>query len=339
MLFPLFLSKHKWLSMIFCRLDLYFFPILDIYTPIDRTILGYKELFSPIRRFSMKKAAVIHDLSGFGKCSLTAAIPVLSALGVQCCPVATAVLTGQTGYPCYHCTDLTAMLPDYIDAWGKNNAHFDAIYSGFLTGAKQISQVLDFIRYFREEHTLLLVDPVMGDDGNAYPFFTPGLLNGMKELTLKADVITPNLTEACLLADIPENALLHCRTNTDLLKLAEDVALRLQKKASHPQDVVITGVKCRDEKHPVIYNIAATANGIYRHESPFFDRSFSGTGDLFASVLCGCRTKGMCTEDAILLAGKFLSHSIGDTMKENTPGRDGVNFENFLIDLIADSSV
>ena len=243
----------------------------------------------------MKKAAVIHDLSGFGKCSLTAAIPVLSALGVQCCPVATAVLTGQTGYPCYHCTDLTAMLPDYIDAWGKNNAHFDAIYSGFLTGAEQISQVLDFIRHFREEHTLLLVDP--------------------------------------------ENALLHCRTNTDLLKLAEDVALRLQKKASHPQDVVITGVKCRDEKHPVIYNIAATANGIYRHESPFFDRSFSGTGDLFASVLCGCRTKGMCTEDAILLAGKFLSHSIGDTMKENTPGRDGVNFEKFLIDLIADANV
>ena len=86
----------------------------------------------------MKKAAVIHDLSGFGKCSLTAAIPVLSALGVQCCPVATAVLTGQTGYPCYHCTDLTAMLPDYIDAWGKNNAHFDAIYSGFLTGSPHI---------------------------------------------------------------------------------------------------------------------------------------------------------------------------------------------------------
>jgi len=161
----------------------------------------------------------------------------------------------------------------------------------------------------------------------------------MKELTLEADVITPNLTEACLLADIPEDALLHCRTNTDLLKLAEDVAQRLQKKVPHPQDVVITGVKCRDEKHPVIYNIAATANGIYRHESPFFDRSFSGTGDLFASVLCGCRTKGICTEDAILLAGKFLSHSIGDTMKENTPGRDGVNFEKFLIDLIADSNV
>lgn len=116
----------------------------------------------------MKKAAVIHDLSGFGKCSLTAAIPVLSALGVQCCPVATAVLTGQTGYPCYHCTDLTAMLPDYIDAWGKNNAHFDAIYSGFLTGAKQISQVLDFIHHF----------------GKNIRFFWLTLLWGMTEMLI-----------------------------------------------------------------------------------------------------------------------------------------------------------
>ena len=278
----------------------------------------------------MKKAAVIHDLSGFGKCSLTAAIPVLSALGVQCCPVATAVLTGQTGYPCYHCTDLTAMLPDYIDAWGKNNAHFDAIYSGFLTGAEQISQVLDFIRQFREEHTLLLVDPVMGDDGNAYPFFTPGLLNGMKELTLEADVITPNLTEACLLADIPENALLHCRTNTDLLKLAEDVALRLQKKASHPQDVVITGVKCRDEKHPVIYNIAATANGIYRHESPFFDRSFSGTGDLFASCITGGLARGQELSEIIHIAGRFLEKALIDSVSEDVPVNEGVNFEKYL---------
>ena len=101
---------------------------------------------------------------------------------------------------------------------------------------------------------------------------------------------------------------------------------------------MITGVKCRDEKHPVIYNIAATANGIYRHESPFFDRSFPEPG-ICLPLYCVAATKGICTEDAILLAGKFLSHSIGDTMKENTPGRDGVNFEKFLIDLIADSNV
>ena len=113
----------------------------------------------------MKKAAVINDLSGFGKCSLTAAIPVLSALGVQCCPLATAVLTGQTGYPYFHCTDLTDMMPQYIDAWAQNNAHFDAIYSGYMTGRKQIEHLLDLITQFRRDDTLLLVDPVMGDDG------------------------------------------------------------------------------------------------------------------------------------------------------------------------------
>lgn len=286
----------------------------------------------------MKKAAVINDLSGFGKCSLTAAIPVLSALGVQCCPVATAVLTGQTGYPVYHCTDLTSMLPDYIDAWEKNHAAFNAIYTGFLTGAGQISQVLDFIHHFRNSQqpdtrkTLLLVDPVMGDDGAVYPIFTQELLDGMKALTREADVITPNLTEACLLADIPADTLTRCNTQ-ELLALAEDVAQTLRTRASGLQDVVITGVKCRTGE-PFIYNIAATANGVSRHASPFFDRSFSGTGDLFASVLCGCRVNGTTTEDAIALAGTFLSHSIADSMQENTPGRDGVNFEKFLIDLI-----
>ena len=287
----------------------------------------------------MKKAAVINDLSGFGKCSLTAAIPVLSALGVQCCPVATAVLTGQTGYPYYHCTDLTSMLPDYIDAWEKNHAAFDAIYTGFLTGAGQISKVLDFIHHFRNlqqanaKKTLLLVDPVMGDDGAVYPIFTPELLDGMKALTHEADVITPNLTEACLLADIPEDALTHCNSTQELLALAEEVAQTLRKRASVSQDVVITGVKCRTSE-PSIYNIAATSNGVSRHASLFFDRSFSGTGDLFASVLCGCRVNGTSTEDAITLAGTFLSHSIADAMQENTPGREGVNFEKFLIDLI-----
>lgn len=284
---------------------------------------------------SMKKAVVINDLSGFGKCSLTAAIPVLSALGVQCCPLATAVLTGQTGYPCYHCTDLTSMLPDYIDAWEKNHASFDAIYSGFLTGKEQISLVLEFLSHFHLPDGLLLVDPVMGDDGKVYPFFTPGLLEGMKELTRKASIITPNLTEACLLADIPEQTILQCNSSEELLALAESAAKKLRALAAVPQDVVITGVKCRTGASPVIYNISATADGISRHATPFFDRSFSGTGDLFASVLCGCRMRDMSTETAIGVAQTFLSHSIADTIVDDTPGRDGVNFENHLIDLIS----
>ncbi|MGN0415899.1 MAG: pyridoxamine kinase [Agathobacter sp.] len=286
----------------------------------------------------MKKAAVINDLSGFGKCSLTAAIPVLSTLGVQCCPLATAVLTGQTGYSCYHCTDLTDMIKDYIDAWSRNNEHFDAIYSGFLNGPGQASLVMDFLSRFRRKDTLLLVDPVMGDDGKVYSIYSPQLLEGMKRLTVDADLITPNLTEACLLTDTDPDEINACRGEAQLLSFAETIADKLRRRAKREQDVVITGVKCREEDTPVICNVTATGRGITVSRSPFFDRSFSGTGDLMASVLCGCRLNGMHTEAAVELAGRFLSHSIEDTMKENTPSAAGVNFEKHLIELILEGT-
>ena len=206
----------------------------------------------------MKKAAVINDLSGFGKCSLTAAIPVLSALGVQCCPLATAVLTGQTGYPYFHCTDLTDMMPQYIDAWTQNNAHFDAIYSGYMTGRKQIEHLLDLITQFRRDDTLLLVDPVMGDDGRVYGIYSDDLLDGMKELSRKADVITPNLTEACLLSGTDIAKAMNYHDAESFLSFASETAEKLRELAERPQDVVITGVKCRKEETPFIYNIAVT---------------------------------------------------------------------------------
>lgn len=286
----------------------------------------------------MKKAAVINDLSGFGKCSLTAAIPVLSALGVQCCPLATAVLTGQTGYAYYHCTDLTDMMKDYIDAWSRNNEQFDAIYSGFLNGPKQTSLVMDFLSHFRKEETLLLVDPVMGDDGSVYSIYSPDLLEGMKRLTADADLITPNLTEACLLTDTDPAEINACKGEDVLLSFAGEIADKLRRQAERPQDVVITGVKCREEKAPVICNLTATDWGITVSRAPFFDRSFSGTGDLLASVLCGCRLNGMSTEAAVELAGRFISHSIADTVEENTPSAAGVAFEKHLIELIMEGT-
>lgn len=282
----------------------------------------------------MKKAAVINDLSGFGKCSLTAAIPVLSALGVQCCPLATAVLTGQTGYPYFHCTDLTDMMPQYIDAWTQNNAHFDAIYSGYMTGRKQIEHLLDLITQFRRDDTLLLVDPVMGDDGRVYGIYSDDLLDGMKELSRKADVITPNLTEACLLSGTDIAKVMNYHDAESFLSFASETAEKLRELAERPQDVVITGVKCRKEETPFIYNIAVTERGTHTSRSHLFNRSFSGTGDLFASVLCGCRVNGMTTEDSIDLAGRFLYHSIADTMNDNIPPNDGINFEKYLVDLL-----
>lgn len=282
----------------------------------------------------MKKAAVFNDLSGFGKCSLTAAIPVLSAQGVQCCPMASAVLTNQTGYEYHKCTDLTAMIKDYIDNWQKNNAHFDGIYSGFMTGSKQIELFMDFLNVFYEENTMLLVDPVMGDDGRTYGIYSAALLDGMKALSRKADVITPNLTEACLLADYDIEKVYSDTRKDMLLPLAAEISEKLRGLSGKNQDVIITGIKCRDDTAPFIYNLVTTANGTTTHRSHFFDVSFSGTGDLFASVICGSRLNGFSTEEAAERAGKFLYDSIADTMNDDTAPNDGVNFEKFLRELM-----
>lgn len=282
----------------------------------------------------MKKAAVLNDLSGFGKCSLTAAIPVLSALGVQCCPLPSAVLTNQTGYEFFKCTDLTSMIPDYIDMWQKNNAHFDGIYSGYMTGPKQIDLFMDFLDAFYENDTLLLVDPVMGDDGRTYGMYTQDLLSGMKKLSRMADVITPNLTEACLLADYNIEEVYRDTRKDVLLPLATEISCKLRELSGKDQDVIITGIKCKDDKAPFIYNLVTTANGTSTQRSHFFNMSFSGTGDLFASVICGSRLNGLSTEESVKRAGKFIYDSIADTMNDDAVPNDGVNFEKFLRELM-----
>ena len=282
----------------------------------------------------MKKVAAMNDLSGFGKCSLTAAIPVLSALGVQCCPIASAVLTNQTGYANYHCVDLSDMLPRYIEVWEKNNAHFDGIYSGFMMNSDEIDSFIDFVNHFYEKQTFLLVDPVMGDDGRTYAIYSDELLNRMKVLSRKADLITPNLTEACLLADFSLDEAYASHTKEHLFKVAIEVGNRLRLLAEHEQDVVITGIKCKSDSIPYIYNLAICKDGISENRSSYFDKSFSGTGDLFASVVCGCKVNGMSTKASIELASSFIYHSIEDTVKDNIPGNDGINFEKFIIELI-----
>lgn len=295
----------------------------------------------------MKKAAVINDLSGFGKCSLTAAIPVLSALGIQCVPLPTAVLTGQTGYPCYHCKDLTDMIPDFIDAWKKNDAHFDGIYTGFTTGSAQLKQIEAFIDAFYEEQTFLLVDPVMGDEGKPYPTFSNELLERMRELIKKADMITPNLTEACLLAGTDPGELLAVTDTDTLLNAAGNLAQELRKQADKPLDVIITGIRCKNEEYPTVYTIAAACDtlsgplgnqgtAMYQTRCKYIDKSFSGTGDLFASAICGMRLNRIPMMDAMEAAQHFLYDSIWDTVNQkdaDVSGLDGVDFEKNLIDL------
>ncbi|MBR4026317.1 MAG: pyridoxamine kinase [Lachnospiraceae bacterium] len=282
----------------------------------------------------IKKVAVFNDLSGFGRCSLTAAIPILSALGIQCNPIPTMVLTGQGGYPVTFCRDLTDMLSDYTTAWKANHAEFEGIYTGYLTGSKQISYVFDFLEVFRTEHTFLLVDPVMGDNARTYRIFSEELLTSMKQLSRKANLITPNLTEACLLSDTPFEEVFELQEKTVVLEKVKQIGETLRTYAECTQDVIITGVKIQENTQSFIYNVAVTNKGTYMFTSHLFDKSFSGTGDLFASAMCGLRLNGYSTQEAMNIAGNFLYHSISDTMNEFTDGNDGIFFEKHLSELI-----
>lgn len=281
-----------------------------------------------------KKVAVFNDLSGFGKCSLTAAIPVLSVLGVQCNPIPTMVLTGQGGFKVSFRKDLTDMLRDYTYAWRKNGAYFNGIYSGYMTCPEQIDHVFDFLKVFRKKNTFLLVDPVMGDNGHTYKIYSKELLDGMKELSCEANLITPNLTEACLLSDTPFEEVFYLFSKKELLEKVSQIAYKLREASVVKQDVIITGVKVQEDNNWFIYNVALTPKGIFLYSSEWFNQSFSGTGDLFASAMCGLRMNGYSTEDAVKIAGDFLHHSISDTINDYTDGNDGVAFEKHLKELI-----
>ena len=147
----------------------------------------------------MKKVAAINDLSGFGRCSITVALPVLSAHGVQCCPVPTAILSNHTGFGTYFFDDYSDKMTPYIENWEKLGLEFDCIYTGFLGSEKQIDIVENFIK--KSAESMILVDPVMGDGGKIYSTYTNAMCEKMKRLVSLADVVTPNVTEACILAE------------------------------------------------------------------------------------------------------------------------------------------
>ncbi|PIC69102.1 pyridoxine kinase [Sporosarcina sp. P16b] len=275
----------------------------------------------------MKKVAIIQDLSSFGKCSLTAAIPVLSVMGVQACPLPTAVLSAQTGYPSYYCHDLTNAMPLYTEEWKKLHVSFDGIHTGYITGKEQIRQILTFLESFYTDRTLLLVDPVLGDNGIAYDNFDEELLEQMKVLVARADIITPNLTECCLLTGYSYDTLHRCIDERDYLKIVEDLGKLLQQATG--SEIIITGIQPPSQEF-TIGNMYINDTDTLFTTVPFNNKSYSGTGDLFASVLMGSRLRGVGMEQAITLAKEFLLAAIEDTVLDDTPLEAGVNFEKYL---------
>ena len=286
----------------------------------------------------IKKIAVIQDLSGLGKCSLTAAIPVISVMGVQAVPLPTAVLSNQTGYPSYYCDDYTEHMEQIMTEWEKRKFSPDGIYTGFLADEEQADKILDFFQRFRTENTMVLVDPVMGDNGRAYGIYTEGLREKMLQLVGNAHVITPNLTEALLLLYGKEGME---KRYASLLEL--DGRKRLEqigkigeqlKKEYGLQAAVITGVESQAELCVHQMGNLVVENG---HSSwcfaPKIGGSYSGTGDLFASVLSAGLVKEMSMMSCVELAVNFLSKAIAQTVQEGTDRNDGVCFEAYLGEL------
>ena len=264
------------------------------------------------------RVAAVHDMCGYGKCSLGVAIPVLSAAGVDVCPVPTALFSAHTKFPVFPIHDTTDMLEAYPDAWREENVELDGVYSGFLGSAEQVAVIQ---RLYREyPNALRIVDPVMGDGGVKYPTYTDELCKAMAALVDGADVLTPNLTEASILTGIPYEG--------------QDVSIEfVQKNASALLDmgaktVVIKGVV--HEGEPIIRNyIASAADGgaVEEVSSELLPYMLHGTGDLFASALTAAIYTGRTTREAVEFAGDLVRDAMRVTVEQPDFEMRGVSFE------------
>ncbi len=266
------------------------------------------------------RVATINDISGFGRCSLTTAIPVLSVLGVQCCPVPTAVLSCHTGFESFFFKDLTDIIPQYLSGWREMELEFDSVYSGFLGSLEQISLTEDFI-LSQKNSPLIVIDTVMGDGGKIYATYTDKMCLEMKKLVSLADVITPNVTEACFLTGEE-----YCGEDVSIEK-ASVIAEKLC--ALGAKSSVITGI----EKGSRLVNLVYKNGKIELVETDKAPKTFSGTGDLFASCLTGLLVKGKPLDCAVYETSQFILDCIQSTISAKTPVMDGVKFEPLLYKL------
>ena len=268
-----------------------------------------------------KKIAVINDFCGFGRCSLTVSIPIISALKIQCCPLPTAVFSNHTAYDSFYCTDYTGHMEPYMAEWEKLGLEFDGILTGYLGSVAQVRIVKDFLNRFKKEDTRVVVDPVMGDGGHLYASYAPELAKKMKELLPYADVLTPNLTEACILTDTVYKEDMR---EEELEVLCE----KLSKQG--PEHIVISGLTDGSGLRNYVYergkppcSIAVRKIGVCR----------AGTGDVFSSVIAADVVNGADLVSAVKHGAEFISKVLEYTTELQVPVTDGICFEQYLSEL------
>lgn len=269
----------------------------------------------------VKRVAAVHDMSGFGRVSLTVIIPILSSMGVQVCPLPTAILSTHSQYEGFEFVDLTDNMQPIIDHWKKLDLVFDAIYSGFLGSAAQIDIVARFIDDFRTSQSLIVVDPVMGDNGRRYSPISETMVSEMRMLVQKADIITPNLTEVFLLLNEPYRA--HV-TDDEIRRYL----LRLSDMG--PKIVIITSIPTADEQHTAVIAYNKEDGRFWKVSCSYLPAAFPGTGDTFASVIVGSVLQGDSLPIALDRAVNFASLGVRATF--GYPGKplEGIMLERIL---------
>ncbi len=274
----------------------------------------------------MKRIVTVQDISCVGKCSLTVALPIISAMGVETAVIPTAVLSGHTAFTDFTFHDLTNEIKPITDMWKKQGVGFDAIYTGYLGSVKQIELMEELFDSFKTNNNIIIVDPAMADYGNLYKGFTQSFANRMASLCGKADVIVPNLTEACYMLNIP-----YVGDNYDKAVIKQ-ILIDLSKQGC--KYCVLTGVNLKNDKLGVMsYN--SETDSFFEYYTESFPKSFHGTGDIFASAFTGALMQdGITKEEALKIAVDFTVDCIRATLENEDYHWYGVDFETAMPKLI-----
>ena len=267
---------------------------------------------------NQKKIAVINDFSGFGRCSIAVALPIISTLKIQCCPLPTSIFSNHTGFDSFFFDDYTDKMPLYINEWKKLGLQFDGITSGFLGSKKQIEIVTQFFKDFKTKENIIIVDPVMGDYGKIYATYTKEMCEEMKELVQYADIITPNITELCILTDTPYQEKWKI---SELEKMTEELAEK------GPEKIVVTGIVQKEFIANFCYEKGKSPKILRCHR---VGTQRSGTGDVFSSIIAADAVNQVPFDKSVKKASNFIKKCILKSIEMDIPVTDGVCFEELL---------
>ncbi len=265
----------------------------------------------------MKRIVTIQDISCVGKCSLTVALPIISAMGIETAVIPTAVLSTHTAFKNFTYRDLTGYLPKIAKHWKQEKFDFDGIYTGYLGSIEQIDMLKEFFKQFKTSNNFVFIDPVMADNGKLYAGFDENFVKEMKELCKMANIIVPNLTEASYMLEK------EYKENYSEQEI-KDILIELSNLG--PKYVVLTGVSFKDNKLGVMsYN--KETNEFFTYFKEKIPAKYHGTGDIFASTLVGAITNNNTLEEGLKIAVDYVWETINDTYKTNKKDAYGVNFE------------